>query len=138
MDTMTENNLNFNELPPYQKRQFVSEDADLTSLKEIGALFEQLSAEDIQSSEELERWILSRSELEAALDQQGSILYIRMTCQTDDTVRVQSYKNFIETIVPAVKLFEDQLNKKYWKGLERFPLKEGRYDIYTRTIRTDI
>ena len=134
----SENHLNFNELPMHQKRQFVPETADLTSLKEIKALFEQLIAENIESSEELERWVLNRSELEAALDQQGSILYILMTCQTDDAARVQSYKDFIEKIVPATKMFEDRLNKKYLKESELFGLKEGRYGIYTRAICNDI
>ena len=138
MSISSENHPNFNELRPYQKRQFVPEVADLTNLKEIGALFDQLITEDIQSAEDLERWVLNRSELEAALDQQGSILYIRMTCQTDDDVRVQSYKEFIETIVPAIKMFEDRLNKKYLKELECFSIEEERYGIYTRAVRTDI
>jgi oligoendopeptidase F len=138
MVTNSKNQLNFNELPLYQKRQFVPEAADLTSLKEISALFEQLLAFDIQSAEGLEKWVLNRSELETAFDQQGSILYISMTCQTDDAARVQSYKDFIEKIVPAIKMFEDQLNKKYLKELENFGLKEGRYGIYTRAIRNDI
>ena len=107
----------------------------MTNLKEIGALFEQLLAEDIQSAEELERWILKRSELEAAIEQQGAILYIRMTCQTDDTVRVQSYKDFIETIVPAVKTFKDRLNKKYLRDLERFPLKERNEELFLAVVR---
>ena len=66
------------------------------------------------------------------------MLYIRMTCQTDDAARVQSYTDFLETIVPATKVFEDRLNTKYLKEFERFALAEDRYGIYTRAVRTDI
>ena len=138
MDTTSKNNLNFNTLPPYQERRFVPETADLTSLKEIEALFEKLLAEDIASAGALEGWVLDRSELEAALDQQGTTLYIRMTCQTDDAARAQSYKDFIERIVPAIKVFENRLNMKYLEESGRFALEEGRYGIYNRAIRTDI
>ncbi len=138
MAKTVENNLNFNTLPPYQERRFVPETADLTNLKEIEALFEKLLAEDIASAGALEGWVLDRSELEAALDQQGTTLYIRMTCQTDDAARARSYKDFIERIVPAIKVFEDRLNMKYLEESGRFALEEGRYGIYNRAIRTDI
>jgi len=138
MTTAAQDQLNFDRLPRYQERRFVPESANLTNLEEIHARYDQLLKRDVQSVEELEQWVLDRSELEAALDQQGSILYIRMTCQTDDAARAQSYKDFIQTIVPAVKPLDDQLNKKYLKVLEQFPLDENRYGVYTRAIRTDI
>ena len=138
MLTTSENHLNLNGLPPYQERRFVPKAADLTSLKDVRLLFEKLLLEEIRSAAGLEQWVLNRSELEAALDQQGSVLYILMTCQTDDPVRVQSYKDFIGTVVPVVKVFEDRLNRKYLKELDRFPLESGRYDVYTRAIRADI
>ncbi|MCK4883204.1 MAG: hypothetical protein KAS92_09285, partial [Candidatus Omnitrophica bacterium] len=135
---MTENQLNFDELPLYQERAFVGQGANLADLTQIEPIYERLLAEEIGSPEALERWILNRSELEAALDQQGSMLYIRMTCQTDDAARVQSYTDFLETIVPATKVFENRLNTKYLKEFERFALAEDRYGIYTRAVRTDI
>lgn len=138
MVTTAQEQTNFDCLVPYQKRQFVPANADLTKLDEIRALYDQLLGRDIRSSQELEKWILDRSEFETALDQKGNILYIRMTCQTDDTSRAQSYKDFIEHIVPAIKPLDDQLNKKYLDALERFSLNEDRYAIYNREIRTDI
>ena len=52
-------------------------------LRVVG-LYEQLEKRDIHSVEALEHWLIHRSELDAALSQAGSILYIQMTCQTDD------------------------------------------------------
>jgi oligoendopeptidase F len=138
MVTTVKKEINFDCLVPYQKRRFVPENADLTNLDEIRDLYARLSGRDIHSSEELESWVLDRSELETALDQKAAILYIRMTCQTDDVSRAQSYKHFIEHIVPEVKPLDDQLNKKYLDALGRFSLNEDRYGIYSREIRTDI
>ncbi|HQP10239.1 MAG TPA: hypothetical protein PKV41_02505, partial [Candidatus Omnitrophota bacterium] len=61
-----------------------------------------------------------------------------MTCQTDDEARSRDYQNFIEKIVPAVKAFEDQFNRKYVSALEKYPLDEVRYGLYTRGIRADL
>lgn len=138
MSQTTQNELNFNHLAPYEKRQFVPEQADLTRLNEVVSLYNRLLSSKIQSSKELENWVLQRSELESAFDQQGTILYIRMTCQTDDETRVQSYKTFIETVVPQIKPLEDQLNKMFIKNVEQFPLAEDRYGLYIKEIKTDL
>jgi len=99
----------FDDLSPYQKRRFVPKHADLTKLKDAQGLYHQLINRDIHAADEFEQWILDRSELESVQDQQGTILYILMTCQTDNTQRAQNYKDFIETIIPAIKPLEDQL-----------------------------
>ena len=138
MASSQEVQLNFERLPRYQDRQFVPENADLTNLDEIKGLYQELLERKVSSSKELERWVLDRSEFEAALDQQGSILYILMTCQTDDSLRTQNYKHFIETISPATKPLEDRLNRRYLEMNGQFTLDERRYAIYTKAIRADI
>ena len=125
-------------LRPYQERRFVPKSADLSKPEQITALYTQLLHRELNTREELERWILDRSELESAADQQGAILYILMTCQTDDRQRAQDYKNFIETIVPAVKSLEDGLNRKYLAAAGRIGTNENRYGVYSREIRSDI
>ena len=88
MTVTAKNEHNFDHLPRYAKRRFVEQQVDLTDPKEAEIIFERLMERDIRSSKDLEQWVLDRSELETAIDQQGSILYIRMTCQTDDDMRV--------------------------------------------------
>ena len=138
MTPASQDQLDFDHLPRYQKRQFVPEKASLTDQKEVESLHDQLLGRDISSAEDLERWVLDRSELESAFDQEGSILYIRMTCKTDDPERVKKYKDFIKNVVPAIKPLEDQLNRQYVKALKKFPLNEERYEIYTKEIGTDL
>ncbi|HPN87711.1 MAG TPA: M3 family oligoendopeptidase [Candidatus Omnitrophota bacterium] len=127
----------FEGLKVYQKRVFVPENADLMDEQVIKEMFNTLLHKRINFFQEFEEWILNRSELESVLDQHGAILYIRMTCQTDDVVRAQAYTRFIETIAPVIKPLEDALNKKYLELLQSFPLPE-RYDIYSREIKVDV
>ena len=131
------------QLPPYQKRRFVPSAVDLTDAKTVVGLYEQLEQRVIPSSKDLEQWLLDRSELDAALSQAGSILYIRMTCQTDDKQIAEAYTKFIQTVPPAVKPINDRLNRKYMQIIS--PPQAGgvrgggnRYEVYDRAIKTDI
>jgi oligoendopeptidase F len=126
------------QLPAYQKRVFVPENADLTDVDTVAGLYKKLETKPIASLQELEHWLMERSELDAALSQAGSILYIRMTCQTDDPMCAKSYTRFVETIPPAVKPINDRLNHKYVRACELFPLDAKRYQVYDRAIKTDI
>jgi oligoendopeptidase F len=130
--------LSLNDLPRYQKRNFVPEDANLADVKIVIGLYEQLYLRTVRSSKELEGFILDRSELDAAVNQHGSILYIYMTCQTDDPKRAADYKLFIETIVPAIKPLDDRLNHKFLKELEVHGLDEKRYEVYIRDVKCNI
>ena len=136
MDTAT--SLDFTHIVPYQPRHFVPGQADLTVLDQVRPLFQVLLDRPIDSSRALQDWLRERSELEAALSQAGTILYIRMTCQTDDPARARAYQHFIETIQPVGKVFNDQLNKKYVAEQARWQLDPKRYEVYTRALRTDI
>jgi len=126
------------QLPAYQKRVFMPENADLTDLATVIGLYEKLEKKPITSVQELEHWLIERSELDAALSQAGSILYIRMTCQTDDPKIAEMYTRFVETIPPAVKPVNDRLNHKYVRACSLFPLDAKRYQVYDRAVKTDI
>ena len=128
----------FTQLPVFKRRTFVPQSADLTDQATVLGLYEKLEKKPITSAQELEQWLLERSELDAALSQAGSILYIRMTCQTDDPKHAEAYTNFIETIPPAIKPVNDRLNHKYVHARELFPLDAKRYQVYDRAVKTDI
>lgn len=136
--TTTISSLDFNALPHYQKRHFVPNDFDFYSAEKLVTLFEKLHDRPVESSEQLEQWILDRSELDAALDQAGSVLYIRMTCQTDNPDYAAAYTHFIEKVVPAVKPLEDQLNQKYLALRQQYPLDKKRFEVYDRSIKNDV
>jgi oligoendopeptidase F len=132
------NNLDFSKIPPYQPRQFVPNNVDLSNVKQTVSLYNKLYERDITSAEQLESFLLDRSELDSVLGQHEAVLYIRMTCQTDDTTKAQAYKKFIETILPAVKPLKDMLDRKYLESSRSFALDKKRYEVYNRDIKADV
>ena len=129
---------NISNLEHFQPRKFVAEGVDFTRFEEIKPYYEKLLAAQIDSAEALEAWVLERSEFDSVLDEAGSILYINMTCQTDDAARAKAYQEYIQTVSPAIKPYEDQLNRQFLELNEKYPLDEERYLVYVREIKADV
>jgi oligoendopeptidase F len=151
MEENNSNDLDFSKIPPYQPRRFVPDNVDLSNVGQVVMLYNKLYERDITSAEQLESFLLDRSELDAVLGQHEAVLYIRMTCQTDDPARAQAYKKFVETILPAVKPLMDKLNRKYLEDSKRFSLNKkrpsaplgtvslsNRYEVYDRDTKADV
>lgn len=137
-DKSQQHQINFHDLPKFAPRTFVPADVDMKDAGQVVMLYETLLDRPIDSPHTLEGFIHDRSELDAALDQQGSILYIRMTCQTDDPVSADNYKNFIESVLPAIKPLNDKLDKKYLAVCDKYERGTQRYELYNRCMRTDV
>ena len=125
-------------LARYQPRQFLPASVDLTQKKAAVGFYQKLLDRSLQTPDALEKLMLDRSELEAAIAETNSILYVRMTCQTDDADRAAAYKAFIETVTPAVKPLNDQLDRKVIQAVDELNFKEPYYDLYFRKICSDI
>lgn len=137
MTDTAKTDLDVTRLPAYQPRRFVPAEADLADAPTVTGLYRTLLERPIESAEDLEAWLADRSELEAVLDQVGSVLYIRMTCQTDDPARAEAYRAFVQTVPPAVKPLADQADRKYLAARERFG-GDGYHAVYDRAVRTDV
>lgn len=136
MDNISVNPV-FEKIVPYRMREFVPADFNGEDAGQVTAIFTALCEREIASAEELEHFLLDRSELEAVMAQQKAILYIEMTCQTDDPEKAGRYKRFVETILPAVKPLADRLDRKYLQERQRFVLNEKRYEVYDRNTKAD-
>jgi oligoendopeptidase F len=65
-------------------RHFVPESIDLSDFDQIQPLYQKLLDRSLQSTGDLERWLLDFSELSAAVDEYGARRYIDKSCHTDD------------------------------------------------------
>ena len=134
--------LDFNFLRPHQPRRFVPEGVNLADKDTAVGLYQRLLDRRIDSAEELEAWLLDRSELDAAEGQAGAVLYIRMTCQTDDAARATAYKDYVSNVVPALAVLSDKLDRKYIQVRDLLgapaSVPAGRYEVLDRCTRTDI
>src|SRR5260221_595501 len=101
-------------ITPYQPRQFLPKEVDLTDIEKLAPLFDRLKTnlEAVRSVAELERWLQDHSEVSAALAESSSIRYIAMTCQTDDPEREKAYLKIIEVVQPWLKPRQFELLQK--------------------------
>ena len=125
-------------IAPYRPRQFIPEEVDLTDPSRVRAVYEELLNRPMVTGEDVEAWLAHRSELEAAVDQAGTILYIAMTCQTDDAEKARRYKEFVQTVGPLLKDLTHQLNQRFVQAPGREGLDAGRYSVYQRAVETDL
>jgi len=125
-------------LAAFRPRRFVPEAANLADAAVVKGLYSQLLERPAPTPRALEAWLLDRSELEAAVSQTGSILNIRMTCQTDDPERAAAYRAFVETVSPVVKAMSDKLDRKYLEARKSVALDAERLMVYERAMRADV
>jgi oligoendopeptidase F len=98
-------------------------------------LFTELSSRQINSVEELEKWLKDRSELEAALEEDFAWRYIRMTCDTTDEKLLSDFQFFATEIEPKIAPINNDLNKKFIESPFTEELDKDKYFIYTRGIK---
>ena len=124
-------------LPPHRARHFVPADLALDSWTKIETFYDQLESRIAQckSAGELEKWLLQWSELNSALDEEGSRRYIAMTCHTEDSGAEKAYLDFVENIEPKVKPRQFKLAQLYVGHPQRTALPAARYGVFDRDTK---
>src|SRR5690349_4766179 len=79
---------------------FVPAQIDATRWGAIEPLLKALLDRPVGSARVFEKWLIDRSELEAACAEAEAVLYIAMTCHTEDAAAQRAYTSYIETIPP--------------------------------------
>src|SRR4051794_22984861 len=109
------NLLPFENLPAYKPRSFVPKDVNWNDWSQIAPFFDKLEARaaEAKTAKDLERWLLDWSELNAAIDEEGSKRYIAMTCHTDSPEAEKAYLQFVEQIEPQLKPRQFKLSQTF-------------------------
>lgn len=118
-------------------RQFISNDANLTTWEDLKKFFTNLLERDISSLALLKQWVKDWSETEAVLGEESSRLYINMTCDTENKEHEAAFQNFVENIEPKLSPISDKLNKKLLASPTHKELDEY-YKCWVRDIQTGI
>lgn len=118
-------------MPSLATSDFVPADLDASKWANVEPLFAELNARGVGSAEEFERWLLDRSELDAAMSEAGAIRYIDMTCDTGSEHKKKAYMDFVEGVIPKIKPESFELDKKQAALAKRFDLGE-RYAVINR------
>jgi len=117
---------------------FVPADFDGTEWEQIEPKMRALLERDVGSAEELEKWLLDRSELDAACSEARAELYIAMTCHTDDEEASSAYKRYIEEVPPKRRPLSFELDKRQAELAEEQGLTGGRYQVLHRETKADV
>ena len=116
-------------------RHYVPEDFQVTDWAKLESYFQELEARPVASADELERWLLDRSELEAVLSEDLAWRYIRMTCATQDAARSEAFQYFVNEIEPRVAPCDHALNEKMLASPYLDGLDKKRYGVFLRSVR---
>ncbi len=114
---------------------FVPEEFDASTWANLEPYYNDLKARDVSTREELEAWLLDRSELDAAAGETRANLYIRMSCYTDDEGAAGAWSSYLDEIPPNQKPATFELDRKQADLLEKFTETGDRLDLLAkRTI----
>jgi oligoendopeptidase F len=111
------------ELPLEYPRRFLPPGLPAGDSKEIAPFFEDLEKRKLHSPKDLEQAFLDLSELLSAVEEEGAIRYIRMTCDTTSPEYEKAYLTFVEEVAPKVEEALHRLRVKFasapaWKDLD--------------------
>jgi oligoendopeptidase F len=117
---------------------FVPADIDATKWESLQPYYQQLLDRTFKCCGCIERFLLDRSELDAAAAEAGSDLYIAMTCNTEDEDIKNAFLEFVETVEPELKKIGFELNKKVVHCEHIANLDQDRYSVLLRDWIADV
>ena len=116
---------------------FIPEDFDASSWKNIEPYVNDLIQRNLSCSNCLEKLISDSSNLAEHISETGALLYIGMTCDTENETKKNDFLNFVENIRPKLSKFSDKLNRRIAEHPSVGDLPD-RYDLMIRGIKSDI
>ena len=124
------NDLTINKKP----RTYIPQDLKI-EWGNLSPILDELLKREINSVEELERWLKDKSELEAALEENFAWRYIKMSCDTANEDLVKDFQYFATEIEPKISPLANELNKKLNDSPFVEELDHDKYFIYIRAVK---
>jgi len=117
--------------------KFVSEDFDASEWENIEPYVNDLLERKLTCSKCIETLISDSSNLAEHISETGALLYIGMTCDTENSEKKDEFLNFVENVRPKLSEFSDKLNRRIidHSSLENLP---ERYNLMIRGMKSDI
>ncbi|MEM7754633.1 MAG: M3 family oligoendopeptidase [Planctomycetota bacterium] len=111
---------------------------DAASWDAVEPVLAELSEREIADADAAAAWMIERGEIEATIDEAGSLIYINMTCDTGDEEAASTYRAYLEGFVPKIKPVNFALNRKQAELCARFELTIGRHEVIARDTTADV
>src|SRR5262245_25870443 len=125
-------------IPHAYPRRFLPELVDFSCWSKVQPFFLDLAGRKLDTRAALEGWITDRSELMDVINEEGSLRYIRMTCDTENKELEKAYFHFLEEISENVKSADDRLKRQFLESPARAQLDRNRFLVIDRSFRNDV
>ena len=119
-------------------RKYLPENLSVTDWQGIEPYFKELLERKIESKENLEKWLLDMSEMEAMLTEDICWRQIKMTCDTDNKALEESFNYYCMEIQPKIQPYAFELNKKLVDSPFINELDQDKYFTYLRGVKKSI
>jgi len=126
------------DIPVKNPRVFLPDNLIIDSWKKISTYFDELKDRKINSVEELKKWLIDKSELEAVLEEDVAWRYIKMNINTEDKELEKDFHFFITEIEPKISPYFNDYNLKLYNSPFKDELVGEGYFIYLRKIKKQI
>lgn len=117
---------------------FVPAVLDATRWEAIEPLVRDLQERRVSSASEFERWLLDRSELDAACSESRANLYITMTCRTDDAAANAAWTRYLDEVPPRLRPASFELDKRQVALSKQFKVDPARYEVLFRDTAVEV
>ena len=119
-------------------RTFLPPDYKVKDWDTLEPYLEELKNRHLNNAQDLEQWLLDRSELESILAEEMGWRYIRMTCDTQDETATEAFNYFVNEIEPKAAPYDHALNEKLIRSPFLQELDPEKYRIYLRSVQKAI
>ena len=121
------------------RRSFVDEQLIIDSFESVEKYLTHLIERNLDSPDDLLRWLKDKSELEAVLEEDMAWRYIRMSIDTANEEYQKAYTFFVSEIQPKLAPIDDALNKKFISCAFHTELeKEEAFAIHIRSVKSQL
>jgi len=121
-----------------KQRTFLPEEIEMNTWEDIKPYFDDLLNRDINSVDDLVRWLHDRSELESFIGENAGWRLIKHTQNTQDKDIENAYLYFVQEIEPKLATYEHELNKTFINSPYLDQLDQEQYKNYIRHTRNQI
>jgi oligoendopeptidase F len=117
---------------------FLPTDLDAAEWRSVEPLVRALAERPVDSAPDYERWLLDRSDLDAACSEARANLYIAMTCRTDDEQAAGAWTRYLEEALPPLQKASFELDRRQVELAAAHPIDAGRYAVLDRDTLVDV
>lgn len=117
------------------RRTYLAQDFKVENWETLEPFYEELSNREINSLDELKKWLQDADEVEAAIYEEMAWRYIRQSCDTKNEDHTSAYRDFIQSIMPQVAVFAEKFQRKFLSSEFVKDLDQNEYEVPIRVIR---